>query len=188
MLLLSSNIQICFINDGPTTFNIYLLFAVRFLLSYILLLWISAISFQPFKEVPLLFLIRSKLLLIWIALYLLFWMIILPGRKILGCKFFFLALWLSHITPFYKVSKKFLLKNLLKALWNFLCMWRIIFPLLFLRSMLILNFIILVITCLGEDLFDFMLFGTLSVSWTWISVFVSVLRNISAIIPSNNFF
>ena len=73
-----------------------------------------------------------------------------------GCSFFS-ALCRYHTTPFWPAE--FLLKNQLIVLWGFPCTSNCFSPAAFMILYLTLD--ILIIMCLGVDLFEFFLFGTL---------------------------
>ena len=62
------------------------------------------------------------------------------------------------------------------------------FLLLLLRfSLRLLTFGILIMICFGVSLFEFILFGTLCASWTYISIFFTKLGKFAVIIFSNRF-
>ena len=78
-----------------------------------------------------------------------------------------------------------MLKIQLIGLWEFLC---ICFSLVGLKVLsLSLILVIFITVCLGVDLFGFILFGTLSASWIWMSVSFPSLGKFAAIIFSSMF-
>lgn len=98
--------------------------------------------------------------------------------------FFLLALWICY-TTFFRPAE-FLLKNQQIPLWAFLVYNKFFFFLAdFEIISLSLIFEILNIICFVTDLHEFILFGTLRASWTWMSVSYRGLGKFSvAISPS----
>ena len=124
----------------------------------------------------------------------LYWLIIhvlLKNRcivKLLSKVFFFFFHHFDYIMPLplvFKVSAEKLADRLM-GVPLFVTSWFSLAAFRFLSLSLI--FAILVVMCLGVALFGFVLFWTLCVSWTWMSVSSLRLRMFSAIISYNKFY
>ena len=109
-------------------------------------------------------------------------------RVFLGCRYFpFITLNIScHFLLPCRVSAEELADSPLIS-WGFPCMLFVAFPLLLLMFSLSLTFVNLIAMCLGVFLLGLLLYGTLCASWTWVTVFFSMLGKFSAISSSNIF-
>ena len=123
-------------------------------------------SFGHFSIRSLVFLLLSCISCLYIF-PLQFWMITLLNRVSFIVNFFpFTSLTtLCHSL----LMCKFSAGNKLISLWEFLCMWIIVFLLLPLKFSLSFIFVIWNL-CLGVNIFEFILFENLYASWTWISI------------------
>ena len=102
---------------------------------------------------------------------------ILAGLSNLGCRFF--SFMVCPAIPFW--PEEFLLKDQLLSLWGSPCVLLCFSFAAFNICSFCLIFVSLINVCLGVFHLGFILFGTLWVSWTWVTISFPILGKFSTI-------